>query len=111
MSGVQVLRIEVFIVNTNLTSMQQSLAWTNILHLCHLSKTVFLKVRSDCAFCNRYDCEDVFAHEMFVTLFTSGVYDRVYCGIPGLLCKRSVWGISHMQNRILMLAGQDRELK
>ena len=46
-----------------------------------------------------------------VTLFTSGVYDKVYCGIPGLLCKRSVWGISHMQNRILMVAGQDRELK
>ena len=64
MSGVQVLRIEVFILQTKLTSMQQSLAWTNILHLCHLSKTVFLKVRSDCAFCNRYDGEDVFAHEM-----------------------------------------------
>ena len=51
---------------------------------------VLLKERSDCAFCNRYDCEDVFAHEMAyhnIHKLYGLLYDMLYIGIRGLPSK------------------------
>ena len=65
---------------------------------CHFSKNVFLKVRSDCAFCNHYDCEDVFAHEIAyhtVHKWYDLLHDMLYSGIRGVPSKRSVYDISH----------------